>query len=339
MDLLPGDLDIAVVGAARQLLTERCDLATVRLLAAGQAADSIMDVLWVEAVQQGWLGMAVPESDGGIGLSVLEQVQLFEELGRYVTPGPFLACAAAATALAGSEYGSRILRGQPVALGIDTRGVDGVRVSGDRLHGHLPRVHHAAVDRPLLVDVNGELWWVERAGYQLRPCIDSTMQLATADLDGVQGARTGVETSVLSDQLGLLAAGMAVGVADGAVALALVYAKTREQFGKPIGAFQAIKHKLAEAAVRAETARALVVMAAAEWRDLGRAERIAEARFLAAESAVENASVGILVHGAMGWTVECDAQLFLKRARYLQQYVTGPDELADAIVTQAAREA
>jgi alkylation response protein AidB-like acyl-CoA dehydrogenase len=339
MDLVPGDLELAIVDAARRLLAERCDLAAIRAVGAGEAPDAIMTSLWAESVEQGWIGMAVDEADGGIGLSVVEQVLLFEELGRHVVPGPFIAAAAAATALAGSEYGARVLGGELVALGIDTRGSDGVRAEGDRLYGHLPRVHHGVGDCPLLCDVDGELWWVEGVVYYPRPCIDATMRLAAADLGGTRGLPTGVATATLSDQLDLLAAAMAVGVADGALALAVSYAKNREQFGKPIGSFQAVKHKLAEAAVRVETARCLVAMAAAEWRDLGRRGAITEARFLAAESAVENGSASILVHGAMGWTVECDAHLFLKRARYLQQYATGPDELVDAIVAQAAREA
>src|SRR5262249_29947122 len=111
-----------------------------------------------------------------------------------------------------------------------------------------------------------------------------------------------------------------LGAAEAALALAVDYAKLRQQFGQPIGAFQAIKHRCADMKLRTKLLGALVLMAALSERE-GRSDaaaQIAAARLLAARYALDNAAAGIQIHGAMGFTAECDAHLFLLRAHLIE---------------------
>jgi alkylation response protein AidB-like acyl-CoA dehydrogenase len=118
----------------------------------------------------------------------------------------------------------------------------------------------------------------------------------------------------------VLAAAEALGVAERAAEMSVDYAKVRQQFGKPIGTFQAIKHRCADMAVRAEVARSSVTYAAvalAEGAD-GVARHVAMAKVLATGAAIGNATDNIQNHGGMGYTWESDAHLYLKRARLLE---------------------
>jgi hypothetical protein len=141
--------------------------------------------------------------------------------------------------------------------------------------------------------------------------IDETISLERAHLAG-----TGALVADLSDRESLLLAAYLVGISQATLAMATAYATTREQFGQPIGAFQAIKHSCADMAVRAAGAEAQSFYAAlAETATDGNSGmEIACARLLAREGAIANAKANIQIHGAMGFTAECDAHLYLKRA-------------------------
>jgi alkylation response protein AidB-like acyl-CoA dehydrogenase len=117
-----------------------------------------------------------------------------------------------------------------------------------------------------------------------------------------------------------LTAAEALGVAERTLELSVEYAKVRRQFGKPIGTFQAIKHRCADMAVRAEVARAMVTYAAValDEGEEGVARHVAMAKALAGNAALGNATDNIQNHGGMGYTWESDAHLYLKRARLLE---------------------
>jgi alkylation response protein AidB-like acyl-CoA dehydrogenase len=123
----------------------------------------------------------------------------------------------------------------------------------------------------------------------------------------------------LAWQADLLACAYLTGIAEAALAMAVEYAKTRRQFDQPIGAFQSIKHACADMAVRAEAARAQTYYAAmAVVTDAaGCGNEVAAARLITRRAAIENAKVNIQIHGAMGFTEESEAHLFLKRAHAL----------------------
>ncbi len=131
----------------------------------------------------------------------------------------------------------------------------------------------------------------------------------------------------------VLTAAYQVGMAQACVEAATAYALEREQFDRPIGSFQAVKHILADMAVRAEVARAAVDAAAVAVDDVDESSRraVAGARLLAGEAARKNAKSSLQVHGGMGFTWEVDVHLFLKRAWVLDTVFGSPDAQADAL--------
>ncbi|MGJ3627928.1 acyl-CoA dehydrogenase family protein [Sphingomonas sp. MMS24-JH45] len=125
--------------------------------------------------------------------------------------------------------------------------------------------------------------------------------------------------------ISLLLSAYLTGVAQASTAMAVAYAGTREQFGQPIGAFQAVKHICADMATRAAAAEAQTFFAAATFgRGADDGAEVAAARLLAADAALANAKANIQVHGGMGFTAECDAHLLLKRAHLVARLGSDP---------------
>jgi hypothetical protein len=151
--------------------------------------------------------------------------------------------------------------------------------------------------------------------------IDSTLQLQTIRLAVTRELAADPADGPIGRRVSLLIAAQMSGMADATRDMAVEYAKLREQFGKPIGAFQAIKHMCSDMAIRAEAARALVVYAAAN-ADAGAADAgldIAAAVLVAADAALKNAAINIQIHGGFGFTAECNAHHFLKRATVFER--------------------
>lgn len=333
MDLLTDDQESALVAAARALLG---DLATTaRLREAHDLPTGLLEDLWRAAIDQGWFAVAVPEPSGGLGLSVVEAVLLATEIGASLAPGPWAATIAAAAVLHGDELGARAASGKAIAMGLDTRGQPPLVEHGGCLSGYLPRVEFPlAGSSALLVDIDGELWCTETFTASVEPTVDPGMRIGSVELDGVPARSTGQQTTDFARLYDLLVAGMLVGVARASAAEALEYAKVREQFGRPIGAFQAVKHRLADMYLRAERADCLVSLTAVAERDLGGAPReVSGARLLAADAAIANSGEAVLVHGAIGYTWECDAHLHFKRARALAASRVGDRELVASMRT------
>ena len=335
MDLLPDDQEAALVSAARALLG---DLApSTRLREAHDSPTGILEDLWQAAADQGWFAVATPESAGGLGLSVAEAALLATEIGASLAPGPWAATIAAGAALHADEVGARAASGTKIASGIDTRGAAAVIERQGRLWGSIPRVEFPVEGSVLLVDVDGELWCAESFDGSPKPTIDPGVRVAGVDLDGAPARPTGCATESFARIYDLLVAARLSGVARQSAVEALEYAKVREQFGKPIGAFQSVKHRLADAFVRAERADCLVSLAALAERDLGGAPReMAGARMLAADAAIANSGEAVLIHGAIGYTWECDAHLYLKRARALAISRLGERDLVNSMLEAPA---
>jgi alkylation response protein AidB-like acyl-CoA dehydrogenase len=152
------------------------------------------------------------------------------------------------------------------------------------------------------------------------PSMDATRRLAEVRFDGAAAVTLDADASRLRDVATVLAAAEAVGVAERTLEASVAYAKVRQQFGKPIGSFQAVKHRCADMAVRAEVARSVTTYASVAIRDAEPgAERYARvAKTLATSAAIANASDNVQNHGGMGYTWEADAHLFLKRAWLLE---------------------
>jgi alkylation response protein AidB-like acyl-CoA dehydrogenase len=239
------------------------------------------------------------------GFTWADAVVVFEQLGRACVPGPLVE-----SALQGDGTRAAVLLGGWVE--------------------HLGELDVVVVPNEGIVragDVVAEL-----APWPLDPCtpvwrVDSAPAAEPGDIDWVEWARAG----------SVLTAALQLGLADRCTELAVDYAKQREQFDRPIGSFQAIKHICADMLVRTEVARAAVYAAGAHLDaantipDVDRAISVAKA--LAGEAAIANGKAATQVHGGMGFTWEVDVHLYLKRAWVLDTHWGSSDVHAEALGT------
>ncbi|WP_030298565.1 acyl-CoA dehydrogenase family protein [Streptomyces katrae] len=252
--------------------------------------------LWRELGEAGFFALRLPESDGGVGLGLPEAVLVFEEAGRALLPGPLVATHLAAGTVPGAAAGTAVVTAFDLGdLGVP--GVPGVPEGPDGPDGRGgPLVAHLA-DADAVLGV---------------PLLPSGEPVRSADpltpLHRV--AAPGGAVATYRDEGALLTAALQTGSALRTVELAVRYAQEREQFGQPIGAFQAVKHLCAQMLVRGEVART-AVYAAAVTADPA---EVAGAKLLADEAAVRNARDCLQVYGGMGFTWEADVHLHLKRA-------------------------
>lgn len=324
MDLTLGPEQEAVRTAIRDVLADRQSPARVRQVMV--AEPPVDDVLWREAAMLGWFGLALAEDAGGAGYGLVEATLLFQEIGRSVVPGPWLGTVLAVRALADTPAArdrlADVLAGGTRVAVVDDP--DDRLARGARLEGEARTVLDAGSAHALLVlgrEV-GRLVGTQAPGVRVRstPSIDPTRRIGSVAFNGAGDVPLVGDARRWRLEGATLAAAEALGVAERTVELSVEYAKVRRQFGKPIGTFQAIKHRCADMAVRAEVARALVTYAAValdEGED-GVARHVAMAKALAGNAALVNATDNIQNHGGMGYTWESDAHLYLKRARLLE---------------------
>jgi len=338
--------------SVRRFLTERAPLTKVRELM--ETADGTDPDVWRQAsAQLGLPGIAVPEEYGGAGFSFAEQAIVLEELGAALFTGPYLASAvlAATTLLASDDEEAKkdllpgIAAGGTVATLAFTE--DGgswdpasIRLAatkttknGWRLDGHKSFVldGHAA-DLILVVaatETDGRLSLFAITGTadgltrRALPTLDQTRKLARLAFDHTPArlvGEPGAARAVLDHTLDLAAVALAaeqLGGAQRALDMAVAYAKVRQQFGRPIGSFQAIKHRCADLLLEVESLRSAVGYAAAAVA-ASSAELPVLAPLLkayASEVYSHVAGENIQIHGGIGFTWEHDAHLYLKRAK------------------------
>lgn len=345
----PTDEHEMIRATARKYLEERLPLSTVRdLMMSGGGFDA---AVWKEMAGMGWTGLAIPEEHGGSGFGPVEMGVLLEEMGRMVTPGPFFASAVVATtaiaetATAGqkAELLPGLASGETIAsLAMFERArdwspdhpatsatrsdggwvIDGVKravVSGDAAD---LLVVTASFDHGVgLFAVPSDSRGVE---VMAEPVLDPTRRQARVTFDSVvvaddarlgEGDATGPLRRALALAVTSLAAEQ-VGGAQRCLDMAVEHAKSRYQFGRPIGSFQAIKHRCAQMLMEVEHARSAAYHAA---RVTEHSDELAVAAPLAASIASEAyvwvAGENIQVHGGIGFTWEHDAHIYLKRAK------------------------
>lgn len=345
-------MGIAVTDVHRELATvARSFLAAGKARAAARAVlETVEDrpPFWSEFAELGWLGLHIDEMFGGSGSGFPELVVVVEELGRAVAPGPFVPTVIASSVLAaaGDEaQQARLLPGLvngSVTAGIGLRA--GITVSGERADGEAGVVLGAGSAGLLMLVTGSDVLVVEadRAGVTVAvpQNLDPTRRSGRVRLDDVAVTDAdilrGAAPAALARARVLLAAEAAGGAGD-CVDTAVEYAKVREQFGRTIATFQAIKHHCANMLVAAESAVALV------W-DAARAEAEDERQFqlLAAAAAtlafpgyVRNAELNIQVHGGIGFTWEHDAHLHLRRA-LATRALAGGDAPAETVFALTA---
>ncbi|MEU6538023.1 acyl-CoA dehydrogenase family protein [Streptomyces sp. NPDC047000] len=243
--------------------------------------------LWRELGTAGFFALRLPEADGGAGLGLPEAVLMFEEAGRALLPGPLIATHLAAGEVPGAADG------KTVVTAVDSSGLVEWLAEADTVRGD-------ATGAVALRSVD-PLTPLHRVP---APRVPATPVPATPV------PATPVPSSPPDPLAVLLTAAEQLGTAGRCCELAVQHARAREQFGQPIGAFQAVKHLCADMLVRTEPARAAVYAAAvtADPAD------IAAARLLADEAALQGARDCLQVHGGMGFTWESEVHLHLKRA-------------------------
>ncbi|MFJ1841050.1 acyl-CoA dehydrogenase family protein [Streptomyces sp. NPDC088146] len=320
MDFQLSDDQRALKAGIRELLAGR--FGRDRMRADLDGGTGIDRALWRELGEAGLFALRLPEARGGVGLGLPESVLLFEEVGRSLLPGPLIATHLAAGAVKGAAEGRAVIAvldaGQPVAHLGDA---DGLLVLGPWDAGEVGDAGNARESGDAGDTGFGAGEGRGPAGGMLRDVVrirEAAEPVRSLDpftpLWRVTGPARPAERlpdgARPREEGALLAAAEQLGSAARTTEMAVQHAGAREQFGSPIGSFQAVKHLCAGMLVRTELARS-AVYAAAVTAD--RAE-IAGAKLLADDAAVRNARDCLQVHGGMGFTWEADVHLHLKRA-------------------------
>jgi alkylation response protein AidB-like acyl-CoA dehydrogenase len=261
--------------------------------------------LWKEVAEMGVFALRLPEERGGLGLGWADAVVVFAELGRRLLPGPLAWTHLAAGLVEGAASGDAVVGGLDLARS----------TSEPILVEHLEHLDALLVLTPEgAFRLDPRALEVEPVATPLDPLtpVHHVRELPRGErLGGPEAsARLRLEGAVL-------VSGQLLGVAEATTELAVAHAKKREQFGRAIGSFQAIKHICADMFVRQEVARAAAYAAGATLDDpeVGDLERaVAGAKLNAAECALRNARACIQVHGGMGFTWEMPPHYYLKRA-------------------------
>jgi alkylation response protein AidB-like acyl-CoA dehydrogenase len=289
---------------------------TPERLRAGWDTDSGRDpALWQQLAELGLTGMTVPEEHDGLGMTTLDFVLLAQECGYVALPEPLVNHALVGVPLLADIGGELASSWLPRAASGEARIV--VALEQNLL------AEDAHVADLLLLEQAGQWYALEQGQFacEHNQSVDPGRRLFTVTVnDGVAAAVTGqraIELREASLNRGALGcAAQALGLAQRMVDLSVAYTADRKQFGKPIGSFQAVKHHLANVAVKLEYAKAPVHRAAyAVAEDAASAGRhVAHAKLVACEAANLAAKHSIQVHGAMGYTWEVDLHIFMKKA-------------------------
>jgi alkylation response protein AidB-like acyl-CoA dehydrogenase len=272
----------------------------------------------------GFYGMSLPEAEGGSGFTLVDEILLFREVGRHLGPVGLLPMILAAHAAAHIETGT-LLQADVLAgrTGVALAVADGALVeSAGRLAGPL-RLYdcHAASHAILLHQGTVWLFAIDADALSFVPCLDKSTSMATVDA-GILRIESRSANETLSSRMNLAIAAMLVGQAEATRDMINAYARIRFTFGRAIGAYQAVRHPIAEMAARCELAFAQLRYAALslqEQRD-DAAAQVTAALLVARNAAMQNADSNIQLHGGIGITDELDAHLYLKRAHLLLRW-------------------
>jgi alkylation response protein AidB-like acyl-CoA dehydrogenase len=325
---------------ARSFLTTQKARAAARALLADDAEEA-RPPFWTELAELGWLGLHVDEQYGGSGFGLPELVVVIDELGRAVAPGPFVptvVASALVSAVGSDEQKARLLPGLVDGSVTAAIGFGGeVAVSGESAGGDAGVVLGAGLADLLMLTAGDDVVLVERSAdgvsVDLPGSLDRARRSGRVSLRDVSVAGNvlaGARSAALALARTLFAAEAAGGASD-CVDTAVEYAKVREQFGRTIATFQAIKHHCADMVVGSESAVAVVWDAARAATDNQQQFELvaAAAAALASPAYVRNAELNIQVHGGIGFTWEHDAHLHLRRALTVQAVLGGDGPVTD----------
>ena len=294
--------------------------------------------IWREICAMGWTGLRVPAEAGGAGLGAQEYCALAEELGASLVPEPLIPCVLAASALHGDALAA-LLGGEQVVLPAwqERAGTldpgEQTTFDGGRLNGGKQFVHMAAGADAFLVVARGALALLARDAPGVR------LDIATTQDGGHFGTLSMVNAPATPlpgrfalaalDEAALATAAYLLGVMQRAFAMTLDYLKTRRQFGRPIGSFQALQHRAADLKIQLELTRASVQTAAAildveSAHATQKQAAVSRAKARASESALLLTRQAIQLHGGIGYTDEYDVGLYLRKAMVLANLYGSP---------------
>jgi alkylation response protein AidB-like acyl-CoA dehydrogenase len=334
----------AIKSTAHDFLASRFKSERIREIAGSESGFD--ESGWKEMAELGWAGLALPEEWGGQGLGIVDLAVLFEEVGYALAPSPLLSNTIAGLAIAAGgsdEQKERFLR--PLAAGelrvapaLVDAGVTGeplefamaAQADGDDvlLNGEKTLVMDAAsADLFLVATADGRRHLVEKGadGVTVTPeeSIDLTRRLSSVRFENVRVAAENTLPGEAADYVPVFLracvaiASESTGVAQRALEMSVTYAKDRQQFGRPIGAYQAVSHRCAQMLLETENSRSAVYGAAwaadAEPESLPLAASMAKA--YASDAGWRVPDAAIQVHGGIGFTWEHDLHFFLKRGR------------------------
>ena len=302
MDFSFSDDQIMFQEAVRDLLANECPPEVVR--AAWENDTGRSEGLWAALAEMGVVGMTAPESAGGLGMDETDLVLLLEEAGRAALPEPLLehtAVGIPTLAEVDAPWAKVWLELAAANLAVLSTGPkDGYTVGA------------ASCDVVLLIGDHVRAVWMHKAKLVERPSIDRSRRLFEVYGEAIV---VDADPALAFDRAAAAAAAQCVGVAQHLLDATVEYVAQRYQFGKPVGAYQAVKHHLANAALKIEFARPAARHAA--WciavGDPDRSRDVSLAKALASEAVDLAARTALQCHGAIGYTFEHDLHLWMKR--------------------------
>ena len=347
----------------QRFMKEACPMTRVREISASENAFD--KTLWQQAADLGWLGLTIPESYGGLGLKWIDLIVVLEAAAEGLSPLPIASHALATSAIVACASDEQKARWLPamasgeavVTLGlydeanwIDPAAITArATVAGGKvsLQGKKPFVNDALAADYLLLAVQGPdglaLAAVGRDQVQVaaQPTIDSTKPMASVDLTGAEIDAADLlplspeQLAFLSDCGGVATTAEMVGAGAAILTMTSAYAKERIQFGKPIGQYQGVKHRLADMFVDLESYRSLCYFAAWAVDDSPEelAKAVSMAKGYASDAFAQIGIDGVGLHGAIGFTADYDAQLYLKRSKWARPMYGDSDYHMDRIAT------
>jgi alkylation response protein AidB-like acyl-CoA dehydrogenase len=346
-----------------RFIKEACPMPKVRAIA--ESESKFDQELWQQAAKLGWLGLIIPETYGGLGLKWIDLTVVLEATAAGLCPLPIAsqALASAAVLSCGSEAqksawlplmaeGKKICTIglydeanwiDPNAVTAQAQAVD----NGYELKGIKPFVNDAAAADYLLLAVRGPdglaLASVSKEEVVIKdqPTMDATKPMASVDLNGVKIQADSLlpmseeQLEFLNNCGAVATTAEMVGAGSAILEITSSYAKERIQFGKPIGQYQGVKHRLADMYVDLESYRSLSYYAAWSVDDdiEGLAKAVSLAKGYASDAFVQIGIDGVGLHGAIGFTAEYDAQLYLKRSKWARPMYGDSDYHMDRIAT------
>ncbi|MFN2610088.1 MAG: acyl-CoA dehydrogenase family protein [Actinomycetota bacterium] len=305
MDFRLSEDQLSLQKGAREFLQKECTSAVVRAAFESENGDS--PELYRKMADLGWLALTVPEEHGGLGLGAVEHAVLLEQLGYFNAPGSFFGTSALAIPIllhagAFDECASATDGSRRFAVVLDPSFV----------------LDAGLADAFIVVDEEVSLIDASDADVQPHATIDGTRRTGTVRFDAAKARKLGSARGIqaIIDRATAALAAECVGGMQWALDTTVGYAKVRAQFGRPIGSFQAVKHRLAEALLRTESSRSAAYYAAwanaASAPDAAYSSSVAKAYVSEAHPWVTGEAIQL--HGGIGFTWEHDAHLYFKRA-------------------------